>query len=107
MNDKLIPRIILGQDDWLIYGRTVTGTLVYTVIETDWHWLESPNKGQAEYGSPAWRVDNTYMQTYVSKHRDGYYWRECDTDTDGKSLAWPSSEDIAFMTHSRKTYLCD
>ncbi len=104
---RLVPETILGQDDWLIYGRTATGTLVYTVIETDWHWLQAPNKGQAEYGSAAWRVDNSYMQQYISGHRDGYVWRECDTDTDGTSLAWPQSDDANFIMQSRKTYLCD
>jgi hypothetical protein len=107
MIDRLIPVVILGQDDWLIFGRTADGTLVFTVIETDWHWLQSPNKGQADYGSPAWRVDNSYMHMYVSEHRDGYYWRECYTDADGTVFDWPESEDAAFIARSRQTYLCD
>lgn len=102
-----IPARILGQDDWLIYGRTDDGRLVYTVIETDWHWLETPSRGDAEYGSVAWRIDNSVMQLYVSEHRGEYYWRECDLDTDGTRLDWPESDDADFVNRSRAHYLCD
>lgn len=112
-----IPVKILGQDDWLVYGRTADGRLVYTVIETDWHWLEAPHKGQCwneETGRNCdgetrviCRIDASYMHLYVSQHRAEYDWRECDTDTDGTYLGWPESDDEAFIARSRATYLCD
>lgn len=96
---------ILGQDDWLIFARRDDGTLVFTVIETDPAWLDAPNGGQTEYGTDAWRVDNSWMQAHVTRNADSYYWRPCDTDTDGTSLAWPESDDAAFMARSQAAYL--
>jgi hypothetical protein len=111
MTDRLIPTVILGQDDWLIFGRTADGTLVYTVIETDWHWLDAPHGGLGECDCPddmaACRIDSSWMHLYVSEHRDGYYWQKCNPDIDGTALDWPESEDAAFVARSRQTYLCD
>jgi hypothetical protein len=113
----MFPVKILGQDDWLIFGRTENGTLVYTVIETDWHWLEAPHKGQCwndETGRnccgdtlTACRIDSAYMLEWVKAHIRDYDWRECDYDTDGTYMGWPESDDEAFMFQSRKTYLPD
>lgn len=108
-NRKFALRI-LGQDDWLIYARRQgrpegDGTLVYTVIETDWHWLETPNGGEARYGSAAWRIDNLWMQFYVERHVAEYCWRECDYDTDGTYLGWPPDKDAEFIRCSNRTYL--
>ena len=46
---------VLGQDSWLLFARTATGMLVYTVIETD-SPLEAPHEGLAGHGSPEWRA---------------------------------------------------
>lgn len=101
-----IPAVILGQDDWLIYGRTADGRLIYTVIETDHHWLDAPSRGEAEYGSDAWRADNAYMQHYVSEHRADYDWRECDRDpVSGEYLGWLATRDAYFTTRAADTYL--
>ena len=108
---------ILGQDDWLIYARRDDGTLVFTVIETDWHWLEAPHKGECWSDKTGrnrngetlsvCRIDSAYMQVWVTQHASDYDWRECDTDTDGTYMGWPESEDEAFMARSRQTYLPD
>lgn len=115
---ELVPERILGQDDWLIFGRTADGRLVYTVIETDWHWLEAPHKGQCwdeETGRncngetlSVCRIDSSYMLLWITQHKSEYDWRECDHDpVSGEYLGWPESEDAEFMARSRATYLCD
>lgn len=82
---------ILGQDDRLLYARTATGVLVYTAIDTDWHWLEAPHEGQAKHGSPEWREDGQFMHDWVSSHPEDYDWQVCDTEP------WPPEADEAFV----------
>lgn len=96
---------ILGQDDWLIYARTETGELVYTVIECDPAWLDAPYQGDAIYGSRDWRADNAFMQERVTRNKDSYYWQSCGLDTDGKRLDWPVSQDDAFSERATAHYL--
>lgn len=115
---RLVPVKILGPDDWLIYGRTADGTLVYTVIEMDWHWMEAPHKGncwseetgrncQGETMSVC-RFDHSYMVLWVTNHRDGYYWQECDNDpVSGEYMGWAENGDEAFMASARRNYLID
>lgn len=112
----LLPARILGQDDWLIYGRTADGTLVWTCIELDPYWEDAPHKGQCWDEATGrnccgdtmltCRIDNSFMLAYVTAHDRDYCWQECGHDTDGTSLAWPESGDEAFTAASRRTYLC-
>ncbi len=90
---------ILGQDDRLLYARTATGVLVYTVIDTDWHWLEAPHEGQAKHGSPEWRGDNQFMHDWVSSHPEDYDWQVYDIEP------WPPAADEAFVSKSAAQYL--
>jgi hypothetical protein len=120
MNDDTLrgetPVKILGQDDWLFYARLADGTLVYTVTETDWHWLEAP------HGSDCWnestglncdgetkfvcRTDSAYMHEWVTAHAAEYEWYECGTDpVSGEYLGWPESRDEEFTANSRAAYL--
>lgn len=99
---------ILGQDDWLVFARRDDGTLVYTVIECDSAWLDAPFKGDAEYGTPEWRIDNTFMHIHVTQNASSYYWQECDHDpVSGEYLGWPEDKDESFMAGSRSHYLAD
>jgi hypothetical protein len=106
---------ILGQDDWLFFARTDEGELVYYVSEMDYHWLETPNQGGLHgvayskyYGSPEWRVDNSWMHMYIVRNADTLFWFPCDNDpVSGEYLGWPPDNDEEFMTKSRATYLCD
>jgi hypothetical protein len=98
---------ILGQDDWLVFARRDDGVLVYTTIETTGHWLSTPNKGDAEYSTVEWRIDNSWMQAYITEHPEEFDWRECDNDTDGTYMGWGPEEDEEFMLNARRTYLCD
>lgn len=90
---------ILGQDDRLLYARTATGVLVYTAIDTDWHWLEAPHEGQAKHGSPEWREDGQFMHDWVSSHPEDYDWQVCDIEP------WPPEADEAFVQKSGAHYL--
>ena len=90
---------VLGQDDWLVFARTATGVLVYTVIETDWHWLEAPHEGLAGHGSPEWREDNQFMHDWVSGRAGDYDWQVYDIEP------WPREEDDAFVNQSAANYL--
>jgi len=90
---------VLGQDDWLLFARTATGVLVYTVVETDWHWLEAPNEGLAKHGSPEWREDNQFMHGWVSGRPEDYDWHVYDIQP------WPREQDDAFVQQSAAHYL--
>jgi hypothetical protein len=90
---------ILGQDDRLLFARTATGGLVFTVIETDWHWLDAPHEGRAKHGSPEWREDNQYMHDWVSGHSKDYAWQACDIGD------WSPKGDDAFVHQSAAHYL--
>jgi hypothetical protein len=90
---------ILGQDDRLIFARTATGMLVFTVIATDWHWLDAPHEGLAKHGSPEWREDNQYMHEWVSGHSKDRDWQVCDIGD------WSREEDDAFVNESATHYL--
>jgi hypothetical protein len=119
VNDVLraeTPARILGQDDWLFYGRLADGTLVYTVTEADWHWLEAPHQSECWIASTgrnccgetmfACRIDSAWMHEWVTAHAGDYEWRECGTDpVSGEYLGWPESEDEKFIAGSRRTYL--
>ena len=94
---------ILGQDDRLLYARTATGVLVYTAIDTDWHWLEAPHEGHAKHGSPEWREDGQFMHDWVSSHPEDYDWQVCDIEPDIES--WPPEADEAFVQKSAAHYL--
>lgn len=108
--------ILLGQDDWLFYARRADGVLVFTVAETDWHWLETP------HGADCWnpgtglncdgetkmtcRLDCTWMHEYVRAHMREYDWEECGDDpVSGEYLGWGPDQDEAFMAASRRNYL--
>ena len=56
--------------------------LVYTAIDTDWHWLEAPHEGHAKHGSPEWREDGQFMHDWVSSHPEDYDWQVCDIEPD-------------------------
>lgn len=113
--ETLVPETILGWDDWLIFGRTQDGTLVYTITETDWHWLDAPH--HADCWDPATgrncngdtkficRIDSAWMLARVTEHRADYDWQRCGHDTDGTYLGWPESGDAVFTEASRKNYL--
>jgi hypothetical protein len=111
------PVTIIGQDDFLIYGRTSDGTLVYTCVETDHHWLDAPHKGNCwdiKTGrnclGETWftcRLDYGYMRLWVATHTMDYEWHELGYDTDGSYLGWPESEDAIIAARSRKIYLPD
>lgn len=112
MKYPLLPVKILGQDDWLIFGRTADGTLIFTVTETSHRWLDAPHGGMHDCDCPepnmsTCRVDNSWMLALIKRKPDEFYWRECDRDTDGKYLGWPESDDEVFMANSRKHYLAD
>lgn len=109
---------ILGQDDWLVFARRDDGVLVYTTIETTGHWLDAPHKGGDCWSEStglnccgetmsSCRIDNSWMQAYVTQHPEEFDWRECDNDTDGTYMGWGPEDDEEFMLNARKTYLCD
>jgi hypothetical protein len=108
--------ILLGQDDWLFYARRDDGVLVFTVVETDWHWLEAPHGGECRphhqlncdgEARTTCRLDRTWMHEYVKAHMGDYGWRELDDDTDGTYLGWGPERDEAFMASSRAANLID
>jgi hypothetical protein len=107
------PLVILGQDDWLIYAR---GTLVYTVIETDGHWLDAPHRGDCWNPDTGLNCDNEtrftcrrdclFMLQHVSAHTRDYEWDECGHDpVSGEYLGWPASADADFTARSSAEYL--
>lgn len=107
---------ILGQDDWLFYARTMDGTLVYYVSEIDWHWMETPHKGNCwneQTGlncdgetKVTCRRDCLFMLGYVWAHANELPWRECGNDpVSGEYMGWPQSDDRAFILNSRDNYL--
>jgi hypothetical protein len=112
----MTPVRILGQDDWLFFGRTAEGTLVFTSTDADWHWLESP------HGSDCWneatglncdgetkftcRLDCQYMLNHVIANVDNYDWEECGNDpVSGEYLGWDAAEDAEFVRKSIANYL--
>lgn len=112
----LVPETILGWDDWLVFGQTADGTLVFTVTETDWHWLDAPHGGGSCWDEStgrncngetrsACRGDLAWMLAWVTGHKSECAWQECSRDADGTSLAWPASRDTAFTAASHTAYL--
>ena len=109
---------LLGQDDWLFFARRDDGVLVWTVTETDGHWLDAP------HGGACWdpvtgrncdgetkttcRRDCTWMHEYVKAHTGEFGWQECGDDpVSGEYLGWGADQDEAFMVSSRAQYLID
>jgi hypothetical protein len=108
---------LLGQDDWLFFARREDGTLVYTVVETNWHWLEAPHGGECRprhrlncdgETRTTCRLDSTWMHEYVRAHMSEFDWQECGDDpVSGEYLGWAPEGDEAFAAKSRRTYLID
>lgn len=98
---------VFGQDDWLFFARDDNGVLIYYVSECSPAWLDAPHRGEAAYGTDAWRTDNAYMHRYVSQHAAELYWRQADTCTPDTSedLTWPLADDPEFAASSAQTYL--
>lgn len=114
--DRLVPATILGQDDWMIVGRTVGGTLVYTVVEMDGRWLDAPHRGDCwdpatgrncdGETKQACRLDCQFMQDHVAARPGDYDWEEFGDDpVSGEYLGWDPGEDAEFTARSSRNYL--
>lgn len=58
--------LIIGAEDWTIFGRSSDGTLLCAIVEVWPEWLSAPHKGTAEWGgTPEWAEDWRYIMSVV------------------------------------------
>lgn len=74
MTDKPVITEIIGIDDWLIFGQDAQGVVYYTICETWSVWLDTPCKGQADYGSPEDAADWRYVIEWCKRNKSDLYW---------------------------------
>lgn len=75
---------LFGTDDWLVFAAGDGGEVVYTIVETDGYWLDTPSKGEAKFNSEAFHIDWYHMLTHVWNTRDDRVWTPAAfVDTDG------------------------
>lgn len=65
---------ILGVDDWLVFAADSTGRTVYTIVEMSGDWIDAPNRGEADFGTPAWAEDWRYIIDRVRNTIPDHHW---------------------------------
>lgn len=78
MASQTITHKIIGTDDWLIFSRASDGHLYYTIVETLPDWLDTPSRGDGEYGSPEWCADWRVIISRVINHPEHFSWELSD-----------------------------
>jgi len=76
MNETPVIIEIIGIDDWLIFGRDAQGVVYFTVCEVWGVWLDSPNKGRADYGTSEDAADWRFVIKWADDNKADLSWQK-------------------------------